>query len=984
MADSVGQIGLDLVVNKNGFDKQMKGIQSVAKKAAVVLASAFAVKKIIDFGAECIELGSDLQEVQNVVDVTFPSLSKQVDTFAQNAAASFGLSETMAKRFTGTFGSMAKAFGFNEQAAYEMSTALTGLAGDVASFYNISQDEAYTKLKSVFTGETESLKDLGVVMTQTALDSFAMAKGYGKTTAAMSEAEKVALRYAFVQEQLSTASGDFIRTSDGWANQVRVLKLQFDSLKATIGQGLINVLTPVLQLINSLIPKVQALANSFKTLTEELTGKKGESQAAIVAADAQIATGAVGDMNDELKKTGKGTTGIDELNIISDTEGKSSSGSSGADTGVSDTSKELNAGGAAVEEYERKLGGLAGAFNKLTETFQQGFFKVIDTSALDGIKGSLAGIRTEMEGLFLDVDVQAAAGGFVSSIVTVLGASVGNIGTVGSSIASNLFGGIQLYLQQNSPFLKETLVSLFDIRERAGEIQTNLMTALSYVFTVFQTPEAQQITADIIGIFSDAFLGITELSALFGTDVFSLITAPFIENKELIQTTLSDTFSAVEPILSETKEIVDDVFLAIKQIYDESVAPVISSFKEGFTEIAEKLLTVWNEYVLPIVDKFSKKFEEFRENSLNPLIEKFKEFFEKVSEAIISVWENFLKPFVTWFIETMAPVISGVISVLIDTFFLLWDGITKAVGFILDALGGLADFISCVFKGEWEEVFTGIKEFFSDIWDAIIETITTVLDTIGGVLDTALQAIKESWEAVWDGIKRFFSNIWDTLSETVQEKFNGIRDFISEIMTTIRSTISTVLNTIRTKFSNVFTNIKNTVKRIFDGMWGAIKGVINSILGGIEKMANGVVKGINKVIGAMNGFSFDIPDWVPVPGMRGKTFGFNIPKLNEVTIPRLAQGGFVKANTPQLAMIGDNRRYGEVVAPENKLQEMVDKAVAMASGSNLSDQYLAMVIELLKRIIALIEGLDLTVSLDVREIRNKLKELEGRSGYSFT
>lgn len=132
-------------------------------------------------------------------------MTAQVDEFAKSAAQSFGLSETMAKRYTGTFGAMAKAFGFTEKQAYEMGTTLTGLAGDVASFYNLSQDEAYTKIKSVFTGETESLKDLGVVMTQTALDSYAMANGFGKTTSKMTEAEKVALRYAFVQDQLLAA-----------------------------------------------------------------------------------------------------------------------------------------------------------------------------------------------------------------------------------------------------------------------------------------------------------------------------------------------------------------------------------------------------------------------------------------------------------------------------------------------------------------------------------------------------------------------------------------------------------------------------------------------------------------------------------------------------------------------------------------------------------------------------------------------------------
>lgn len=192
MASSVGEIGLDLVVNQGSFNRQMQGIAGTAKKAGLALAAAFSVKKLVDFGKSCVDLGSDLAEVQNVVDVTFPHMTAQVDKFAKSAASSFGLSETMAKQFTGTFGAMAKAFGFSESAAYDMSTALTGLAGDVASFYNLSQEEAYTKLKSVFTGETESLKDLGVVMTQSALDAYAMANGFGKATKDMTEMEKVA------------------------------------------------------------------------------------------------------------------------------------------------------------------------------------------------------------------------------------------------------------------------------------------------------------------------------------------------------------------------------------------------------------------------------------------------------------------------------------------------------------------------------------------------------------------------------------------------------------------------------------------------------------------------------------------------------------------------------------------------------------------------------------------------------------------------
>ena len=262
---------------KSGIDSMQGGLGKLTKsvkRLGTAIGSVFAIKELVQFSKEAIELGSDLQEVQNVVDVTFTTLSKEVDNFARAAAKTAGLSETMAKRYAGTFGSMAKAFGFAEENALEMATALTQLSGDIASFYNITQDEAYTKLKSIFTGETESLKDLGVVMSQTALDSFAMQKGIGKVTSKMTEQEKVALRYQFVLEQLSLASGDFQRTSDGWANQMRVMNLNIESLKANIGQGLINLFTPIAIIINDIIEKISVLGTKFKEFTEIITNKK--------------------------------------------------------------------------------------------------------------------------------------------------------------------------------------------------------------------------------------------------------------------------------------------------------------------------------------------------------------------------------------------------------------------------------------------------------------------------------------------------------------------------------------------------------------------------------------------------------------------------------------------------------------------------------------------------------------------------------------
>lgn len=163
-----GSIIIDTRIDTDGFQSgsvnlqhQFSKLAGAAKKLGSAIAVAFSVRAVTQFAKECLDLGSDLQEVQNVVDVTFTTMNEQVNEFARNAAQSAGLSETMAKRYVGTFGAMSKSFGFAESQAYAMSTALTQLSGDVASFYNITQDEAYTKLKSVFTGETETLKDLG-------------------------------------------------------------------------------------------------------------------------------------------------------------------------------------------------------------------------------------------------------------------------------------------------------------------------------------------------------------------------------------------------------------------------------------------------------------------------------------------------------------------------------------------------------------------------------------------------------------------------------------------------------------------------------------------------------------------------------------------------------------------------------------------------------------------------------------------------------
>lgn len=316
VTEEVGKFTLKQFIGD--WEDQGSGLGQLLAMAA----SIFSIYKIFDLGQEATELSSDLAEVQNVVDVTFTTMSEKVNEWAENAAESYGLSETMAKKYVGLFGSMAEAFGFTENQAYDMSTTLTGLAGDVASFYNITQDEAYTKLKSVFSGETETLKSLGIVMTEAALNNYALSKGLSKTVSEMTEAEKVALRYDFILSQLSNAQGDFVRTQDSWANQVRILQLRWQSLLATIGRGLINTFTPVLKLLNVVLVKLQSMADWFETLITAIFGDSSGSTGAItedlVTADdaASDLADSISDVSTEVKNN---LANFDELNVMSDT-----------------------------------------------------------------------------------------------------------------------------------------------------------------------------------------------------------------------------------------------------------------------------------------------------------------------------------------------------------------------------------------------------------------------------------------------------------------------------------------------------------------------------------------------------------------------------------------------------------------------------------------------------------------------------------------
>ena len=245
------------------YDDSVKNSKKSVTELGKSIASAFAVKMLVDFGKQAVSIASDLQEVQNVVDTAFGSMSDEANKFADTALESFGMSELTAKQASSTFMAMANGMGIVGEKGSEMSLTLTGLTGDMSSFFNVSQDVAQTALSSIFTGETESLKKFGVVMTETNLQQFAFSEGINKNVADMTEAEKVQLRYNFVLDRTKLAQGDFAKTSDSWANQTRTLNERFKEFMGTIGEDFIVILEPLLTIFVSFLDTFTGIVSSL-------------------------------------------------------------------------------------------------------------------------------------------------------------------------------------------------------------------------------------------------------------------------------------------------------------------------------------------------------------------------------------------------------------------------------------------------------------------------------------------------------------------------------------------------------------------------------------------------------------------------------------------------------------------------------------------------------------------------------------------------
>lgn len=716
MAD--GCLNFDTNINKEGFEKGLKSLSDMVgdikpklKSLAMAVTAAFSVKKLVDFGRQSIETASDLAEVQNVVDTAFGESKQKMEDFADTAVKTYGISKLTAKQTGSNFMAMAAGMGLANDSASDMAMALTGLSADMASFYNVGQDVASTALKSIFTGETETLKQFGIVMTDANLQAYALSKGITKSTADMSQAEKVQLRYNYVMSQTALAQGDFAKTSDSWANQTRILSEQWKEFGATIGTVLMNVLLPAVKAINSLLSQLIALAQGAAQALSEAFGfelSNSADEAQNIAESTSQAADNYSDIANDAKQTQEAQEGslasFDQMNKLND-ESKSDS------TGVSGAGEIMQPSGTSVEVDTGKADKKLSDFFKSVRTQFEKFADYLDKNFKPIFADIWGGLERE------SIELAQILGGVFSDI-------------------KSLSEPLKAYFINDFTPLMQTAFSTL------GKIGIGLFDSFNKVFSDIWNVAVFPILQNFLTV------GLP-LMADFGTQTWNTLGVLFDNIKEIFDTLWN---GIAQPVLNALKTLWCDTWQSISDFWNEWGQPIFDGINEGITTTKNIFLNLWETVLKPVFDKLMDVADSVWTEHLKPLLDEFLDFVGTLITSVLSIYNKAIAPVVNWLVSILGPIVSSVLGKIIKTVGNVISNIIDAVKNIISALKGVVLFIAGVFTGDWKKAWQGVKKIFKGVWDALVDIAKTPINLIIGLINGLTGAVEDALNWIIDGI----------------------------------------------------------------------------------------------------------------------------------------------------------------------------------------------------------------------------------------
>ena len=867
-----------------------------------------------------IDKSSDYIENVNLFTVAMGQYANEAKAYATQVSEVMGIDPGDWMRNQGIFQTLITGFGVAGDSASTMSKNLTQLAYDLSSFYNIDVDNAMQKIKSGMAGELEPLRAIGYDLSQAKLEATALELGIDKTVSSMTQAEKSMLRYHAIMSQVTVTHGDMARTLDQPANQIRILKSQWEQLSREIG----NVFMPALQ---KLLPLGIAVLKMLREMVSTIAMWVGfempdfDTGVESLASGSEATEEALEGATEQANKLKSYTMGIDELNVISPND--DSSGDSTSSEVFDIPILEYDFIGEATNE---QIEGIITKVKELLKPLDE-FYKVraewakglnlepmIDgfTKLMDSIKPvwdmfweisnwtdkeiilPLAGWAIE-ESFPATLNLVAKAFELISTVLSPLIEGIKGLKPVLEPIVSWV-GEVLLIVIDGVASVFEKLTGVF---EEKGGIITGIIDGLGEVITVVWEvlkPILDEITPwletafDFIG---DVLVVAVDLIIDVVAGIVEFVAGVFTGDWERAWTGICDIF---ESVWEAIKELVPLAWEFIKQTISDAWDVIVALFKSvggWFNDVVIK----------PIAEFFKGLWEDVSD------------FFSNLWDDIVSVWDKvadwFDKKVIQPIVDFFRPAIEW-----ISTFFEGCWIIIQAVWLIASTWFNENVIIPIVdfFKGLWEDVST----FFKNLWEAI-KVVWNVVATWFN--ENVVQPVVGFFKKVWEDVSGFFSALWEDIKivwETVSTWFN-----------------ENIIEPVKTAFETACTVIGSFFTALWLGIRQGVAKAMNGVISGVESAINWVVRGINNLIGGFD----KVVQWAA--DVIGADWGgisiLQEVKFNRIAIPTFATGGFPNSGQAFIArengipeMVGTIGRR-TAVANNDQIVESIAVGVADAN-----------------------------------------------------
>lgn len=533
-------------------------------------------------------------------------------------------------------------------------------------------------------------------------------------------------------ESFKTGIQNMAKYSGSFNERMSSLKSSIATLNAALGTlaaPIVSMVTPALaRLCDWLTKAINAMNQFIALLSGQSTWTRAKQQQVDYAKSLEKTSGVA-------KKAAGALAAFDDLNVLQ----KNDSGGSGSSTAGMYEEVQVS------DKMASKLGKVKDLAKQIKEEFSVGWKKAFEKLGIDGqvqnIRSNLASIKDSFIDIFSADSVKNAAGNFAVTFVTSLGTIAASFVSIGATIAQNLTGGIKKYLDDNKDDIKKHLTQMFDIGADILLLAASAAAAFALIFSAFGSDSGQQLTANLIQMFSDAFLSVSSIAAQFADDILHLLLDPFVNNQDDIATAVQGIIDVLAVFSGTVSDIVGQVGSGFDALYSNYISPFVSNFTDGVSELLGAFLDFWNNNMQPVLMQWASMFDDTYQSHLKPMIDAFMELLGVLIEYIQLFWDNYLKAPLQWIIENVLPMLQPILEDLGKQVKLAVDIIADVITTMIKVIKGVFAILGDLIRGDWKKLWEDAKQIFKDIVNGILSIAETMANGLVDAINRMVQSI---------------------------------------------------------------------------------------------------------------------------------------------------------------------------------------------------------------------------------------------------